>query len=106
MNKYNAKKTEIDGIVFDSKKEARYYEKLKADGKLFHRQVRYELLPPYRNGNNKAIRKMEYVADFVIVDENNKTLAVIDTKGFRTSDYKLKKKLFEHKYYPLTITEV
>lgn len=50
MNKYNAKKVEIDGITFDSKKEAARY----CDLKLMQRageirdlqlQVEYELIP-------------------------------------------------------------
>lgn len=50
-NKYNAKKVEFDGHVFDSKKEKARYELLKEayDKGLIsdlQRQVRYELEPP------------------------------------------------------------
>lgn len=50
-NKYNAKKVEFDGLVFDSKKEKARYELLKEayDKGLIsdlQRQVRYELEPP------------------------------------------------------------
>lgn len=50
MNKYNAKKAEIDGITFDSKKEARRYAELKLllrGGEIrdLRLQVEYELIP-------------------------------------------------------------
>ena len=50
-NKYNAKKIEYDGHIFDSKKEKARYELLKYTEKIgairdLERQVRYELEPP------------------------------------------------------------
>lgn len=50
-NKYNAKKVEYDGHVFDSKKEKARYERLKIAQEIglitdLKRQERYELEPP------------------------------------------------------------
>lgn len=46
--------------------------------------------------NGKKIREISYYADFVYEDKDG--LHVIDTKGYRTDVYKLKKKLFIKKY--------
>ena len=106
-SKYGAKKTEVDGIKFDSQKEANHYLELKLlerQGiiKDLRRQVRFELQPSYKK-NGKTIKAISYVADFTYNQDNK--LIVEDTKGFRTEVYKLKKKLFEHKY-DLEIKEV
>lgn len=56
MSKYHSKKTEVDGILFDSKKEAQRYQQLKLMEKAgilcdLKRQVKYELIPAqYVNG--------------------------------------------------------
>lgn len=102
-SKYQAKKTVIDGIVFDSKLEAEYYVYLKTLKKLgkiqgFDRQMKYELIHSYKQKDtNKTIRGVSYVVDFVVYYNDN-TVAYIDTKGYETADFKIKKKLFETKY--------
>lgn len=108
--KYYNKKTEVDGITFDSKLEAQRYRELKVlekagyikDLKL---QPKYELQPSYKK-NGKTIRKIEYIADFSYFDNELNKLVVEDTKGFKTDVYRLKKKMFEYKYPELTITEI
>ncbi|WP_046721480.1 DUF1064 domain-containing protein [Heyndrickxia coagulans] len=99
--KYGSKKVEIDGHVFDSKIEARYYEQLKwlqaNDQILFFRlQPRYLLQEAFQK-NGKTFRKIEYVADFE-VHHLDGSIEVIDVKGMETEAFKIKKKLFEHKY--------
>lgn len=109
--KYKSKKTVIDGITFDSKKEAMEYSRLKLleeKGEIqnLQRQVKYVLIPAqylptgevYRQGKNKGKPKMKlaerecaYYADFVY--QQNGKVIVEDTKGFRTADYKIKRKL-------------
>lgn len=111
MSKYGNRKTEVDGIVFDSKREAARWQDLllllrAGEISELQRQVRYELIPAYTNGRGKKIRKMEYVADFVYLDKRELEVIVEDAKGYRTKDYQLKKKIFEHVHHPLTITEV
>jgi len=90
-HKFHAKPTERDGIRFDSKKEARYYDQLvlaKKSGELlfFLRQV-----PIHLPGNTK------YVVDFVLfwADQN---VEFVDVKGMQTETFKLKKKQVEALY--------
>lgn len=55
------------------------------------RQVRYELLPSQRIDGKVVERAVYYVADFVYEQDGKKI--VEDTKGFRTPDYIIKRKL-------------
>lgn len=105
--KYNNKKIVVDGIAFDSKREARRYQELKAlekagqitDLKL---QVPYTLMSSTKDANGKTIRGIKYIADFVY-RENGKEV-VEDCKGYRTEVYKIKKKLMLM-IYGITIRE-
>lgn len=101
-NKYHAKKTTVDGITFDSRKEAERYKELKAlelVGKIdrLELQPRFVLMDGFRY-EGKAIRKIEYVADFLYRDLSTLELVVEDVKGVKTDVYKLKKKLFLKHY--------
>ncbi len=100
-SKYGSKKTEVDGIVFDSKKEANRYSELKlleraGEIKNLEMQKEYILIPTqyYMDGKKKKVaeRECKYKADFVYTDKDGVTV-VEDTKGFRTKDYLLKRKL-------------
>lgn len=112
-NKYNNKKCTVNGIIFDSRKEARRYQELlllQRAGviKNLQRQVKYVLIPAQyesyeRYGKNgqeltpgkKLIeRECAYVADFVY-EEDGKTV-IEDTKGFKTKDFIIKRKLMLH----------
>ena len=119
MSKYNAKKAVVDGIEFDSKKEARRYVILKSReqaGEIngLRRQVEFVLIPAHfepdkvgpRGGiiKGKVIeRKCSYIADFVYTE--NGEVVVEDTKGIRTKDYVIKRKMLYH-FYGLKIREV
>jgi gp72 family protein len=108
LSKYRAKKTEIDGIKFDSKKEAKRYialRELEKKGNIekLMLQPRFLLQEGFRK-NGKAYRKIEYVADFMY--EQDGKLIIEDVKGIKTDVYKLKQKLFEKKYQDLTIKEI
>lgn len=99
MGKYKNRKLAIDGEVFDSQKEyARYRELalLQRAGQIsdLKRQVRYELIPTQRIGGKVVEKSCAYIADFVYT-ENGETV-VEDTKGFRTKDYIIKRKLMLH----------
>lgn len=101
MSKYHSTPTEVNGIRFDSKREAnRWFElrMLERAGKIekLKRQVKYLLIPSqYRDG--KCIeREASYIADFVYVKDGQ--LVVEDCKGFRTPEYKLKRKLMLERY--------
>lgn len=90
-NKYHNIRTEVDGLKFSSKKEARRYETLKL-AKLggvvlwFIRQPSFDLPGGIR-----------YRADFLVVWDDGK-VSVEDVKGMKTETYKLKKKQVEALY--------
>lgn len=97
-SKYHAKKTEIDGIEFDSAKEAKRYTKLRDMAEAgviqdLRLQVPFELLPSFECEGVKY-RGMKYVADFVY--HRGGKVVVEDCKGFKTAEYKVKKKLMAY----------
>ena len=99
-SKYHAKKATVDGITFDSRKEAGRYLTLKAmeeKGLIenLRRQVRYELVPAF-DVDGRHYRPVFYVADFVYVEEAQ--TVVEDVKGMKTDVYRLKRKLFARRY--------
>lgn len=96
MPKYHNSKTVIDGIRFDSKKEAKRYLELKILEKAgvikdLRRQVPYVIINKSRYG-----RAIKYVADFVYYEGDK--LVVEDVKGVRTPVYKLKKRLMAERF--------
>lgn len=108
-SKYKNEKTIVDGIQFDSIKEAEYYCKLKilkkaGEIKDFGLQPRFELQPAFEK-NGVKYQPITYVADFVIVN-NDGTTDVVDVKGFETQVFKIKRKLFEYKYPDLNLKVV
>lgn len=81
---------------FDSKKEAARYAELQLMEragivKNLQRQVRFELIPAQYKDGKCIYRSCSYVADFVY--EKNSDTIVEDTKGFKTPEYIIKKKL-------------
>lgn len=113
-NKYNNAKTEVDGHVFDSKKEAKYYTYLKAlqsAGKIknLELQPRYELQPGYRGRGGVWVRPISYVADFRYKDVVDGTIVVVDVKSKITESnpvYRLKRKLFLYRYPDVIFREI
>lgn len=94
--KYHSRKVTVDGITFDSRKEARRYCELSLLARAgevtdLQRQVKFELIPSQRIDGKVVERPCAYVADFVY-KQGGKTI-VEDTKGFRTADYIIKRKL-------------
>lgn len=101
-SKYHARKTTVDGITFDSRREADRYLVLKGleeDGAIenLRRQVRYELVPAF-DVDGRHYRPVFYVADFVYIDGETGKEVVEDVKGMRTDVYRLKSKLFARRY--------
>lgn len=93
-SKYRNKKTEVDGFIFDSKREATRYQDLKImerEGLIrdLVLQKRYEL-------EVNGIRIGAYVADFVYTEDGQSI--VEDCKGIRTDLYKWKRKLMRAIY--------
>lgn len=115
--KYNSTKVTLDGITFDSRREAQRYAELKLllrAGQIsdLQLQVHFELLPAQyeisdavytkgpRKGQPKRGRCIEksvvYLADFVYTENGRKI--VEDAKGMRTKEYIIKRKLFRLRY--------
>lgn len=95
-SKYGNRKVQRDGMTFDSKKEARRWSELLLLEKAgaiqnLQRQVRYELIPSQRIAGKVVERACNYIADFVY-EEDGQTV-VEDTKGFKTPEYIIKRKL-------------
>ena len=99
MSKYHSRKLETPDGTFDSRREYERWCELKLlerAGKItgLRRQVKFELVPTQRapGKKGKVIEfPVNYIADFVY-DENGRTV-VEDSKGFRTDDYIIKRKL-------------
>lgn len=109
-NKYGNKKVVVDGYTFDSKKEARRYGELKLlvrAGKIkdLVLQPKFELIPTIRT-EDETLRKVSYIADFKYIDLESGKVVVEDVKGFKTSVYLLKKRLFLQKYTECVFREV
>lgn len=93
--KYNNSPTTVDGIRFDSKREARFYERLCLERKagqvlFFLRQV-----PVHLPGGTRL------VLDFVVFMADGST-RFIDVKGRETAAFKIKRREIQH-HYPLTV---
>lgn len=94
-SKYGAEPTVVDGIRFDSKAEARYYQKLKL--RVESGAVRYFLrqVPFHLPGG------VRYVVDFMEVHADG-SVHYVDVKGIETAMFRTKKRLVES-LYPITI---
>lgn len=96
MRKYGNRKVIRDGIEFDSIKECQRYCELKLmqrAGLIFdlQMQVKFELIPSQFIDGKVAERAVNYIADFVYW-QDGKTV-VEDTKGYKTPEYIIKRKL-------------
>lgn len=121
-SKYRNEKVSFMGITFDSQLEANRYGELvlmQRAGEIseLRRQVEYELIPSQREpdtvGPRGGIKKgkvieraVYYIADFVYKDKQGNTV-VEDTKGVKTPDYTIKRKLmlYIHKIRIKEVTE-
>lgn len=104
-SKFNNRQTEVHGIVFDSKMESDYYLHLleqQEQGLITEIELQpvYLLQPAFRK-LGRAIRKVEYRADFRVTQADGRQV-VIDVKGVATPDFKLKAKMFDY-YFPLEL---
>lgn len=109
MAKYHNRKIERDGIIFDSFREARRYTELKLlerAGEIYDLklQEKFVLVPAQREpetvgkrgGKIKGKlleREVSYLADFTYKKTGSNELVVEDTKGMKTKDYIIKRKL-------------
>lgn len=120
-SKYRNNKITLGGETYDSMKE--YYRYLDlvlmqqaGEIKELRRQVKYILIPAQREpdtigsrgGRKKGKlleREVAYIADFVYIDVNSGETVVEDTKGMRTTDYIIKRKMMLY-FHHIKIKEV
>lgn len=97
-SKYKNEKETIDGITFDSRLEARFYIWLLAQHKKTEIivQPKFLLQEKFRY-QGKGIREIAYIADFQVGE------TVYDVKGLVLEVYKVKAKIFKHKYPDLIL---
>lgn len=95
-HKYHARKTEVNGHIFDSKAEAQRYKELvllqraeKITGLWL--QPEFILQKPFERDGKKE-RAIKYIADFEYVEDDK--LIVEDVKGIETEGFRLKRRLF------------
>lgn len=98
VSKYGARKKEYNGTVYASAFEAKYaaqldWRKKARDIKDWKSQITFNLTV-----NKTLICK--YIIDFVIIHNDDST-EYIETKGFETRDWKIKRKLFKALYSQL-----
>ena len=98
-SKYRNRKVTVDGIMFDSEKEARRYGELKLLQKTgyisdLQLQVPFTLIPSQSKDGKVIERKMSYKADFVYKDKDGKQIVEdVKSEATKTEVYRCKKKL-------------
>jgi hypothetical protein len=102
-SKYNNVKTTVDGITFDSKAEAKYYQNLKLL-EMAGEVEGVELQTPFAL-TVSGFLICTYRSDFTFTTRKDKKFHVVDCKGVRTKDFILKKKLMRA-IYGIEIEEV
>lgn len=117
MPKYRNRKTTVNGITFDSQKEANEYlrlRELERAGKIrgLKLQPEYTIQEAFTTADGERVRAIRYRADFSYERETAPDCCgftywlpvVEDVKGFRTKEYELKKKLISAR--GIQVTEV
>ena len=107
MTKYNNDWITADGIRFQSKDEARYYELLKekrAAGLIqnYELQPQYILQPSFKRFG-KTVRAITYTADFLVYHKDG-TTEIIDIKGMETQQGIMRRKMFWYVFPDLKLT--
>lgn len=122
MGKIKHKKTTVDNITFDSKTEANYYEYIRDNKEKLnikeielqpqfilqekHLVINNQVIVPKDEKELKSLQKkhpgctvqpIKYIADFKLT-YNDGSIDIIDVKGLKTADFKLKEKMFNFKY--------
>lgn len=115
-NKFNAKKTVVDGITFDSAKEAKrwiYLRQLEKSGGISHleRQPKFKLM----NGDRPVLIRSErykngrqaiYTADFAYFNGDVRVVEDVKSAATRTEAYCLRKAFIEAQFPAVRIVEV
>lgn len=98
MQKYGNKKVMFDGHKFDSKMEADYYRylsilKFKGEIKDFETHPKFILQKGFVY-KGKKISEITYTSDFKVF-YNDGTVGIIDVKGSKTNEFKIKEKMLK-----------
>ena len=102
-NKYGNHKTVVDGLEFDSKKEANRWCELKLLQKAGEitdllRQFPITLLPAQRINGKVVERPVKYVADFCYYENGKMVIEDVKSPATRTKEYIIKRKLLLWRY--------
>lgn len=98
--KYRNKKVVVDGLTFDSRKEAHRWVQLRQmqdNGRItdLQRQVTFQLAPSVLlHGEFRRKRALTYTADFTYTDEGG-NLVIEDAKGLQTKEFRIKAHLMK-----------
>lgn len=107
QRKYKNKKVEVEGRVFDSKREYKRFLDLwamQSVGAIRDLECQPEfILQEGFKKNGVTFRPITYRADFRYIDCSTEMTVVEDVKGFETVEFKIKRKLFEKRYPELTL---
>lgn len=96
--KYGNTKVEVNGVKYDSKKEAKRAEELERQERLgiisnLEKQKKYVLQPSFKFAGH-TIREIAYVADFVYTENGTKVVEDVKSPITRANPvYKIKKKM-------------
>jgi len=98
LGKYGNKKVTVDGITFDSVKEANRYAELRLlqrAGKIFElqRQVPFVLIPKQVRDGKVVERPVVYKADFVYTENGQEVVEDVKSPITKTKEYIIKRKL-------------
>lgn len=102
--KYNSRKTEVNGIRFDSRLEAdRYIQLLNMEkaGQIsqLKLQPEFQISKGWTDPRTgEKIRSRFYKADFMYCDDRETRIIVEDVKGMETAEFKLKWDLVRSEY--------
>lgn len=103
-NKFNNKKTELNGITFDSKKEAaRYYylSMMQRAGNITNLELQPKI-PLMVNGKKLG----HYIGDFRYIENGEVILEDVKSVATKTAVYNLKKKILASYDPPILIREI
>jgi hypothetical protein len=94
--KYGNHVTHVDGIRFDSKREAAYYQKLKVmkQGGMVSYWLRQ--VPLHLPGGTRL------VVDFLVFYTDGRAPDYVDVKGRETKEFKIKRREIQH-HYPIQV---
>ena len=103
-NKYGAKKVHHKGLVFDSKIEYKRYQQLKlmqsagviSELEYNKKNLRYIIHDAYTRQDGKRVAALKYTPDFRYIEDGQ--LIIEDVKGKITTDFTIRRKLFEARY--------